>query len=286
MKDNKRIKGILYIMAAAFFFSLMSVLVRLSGDLPTMQKAFFRNAIAAVYGFIILSRTPEKFQVRKGNGKELFLRAFFGTVGLVCNFWAIDHLVISDANVLNKMSPFFAIIMSTFILKEKASIPEWITVLVAFSGAALVVKPTAGLASLPALVGLLGGFGSGVAYTYVRKLGQKGERTPVTVLAFSLFSTAVCVPFILVDFKPMTPMQVLILLGAGTAAMGGQLCITAAYTCAPAKEISVFDYTQVVYASLWGLLLFHEAPDALSVIGYVIIISMAVVKWQVARSKS
>ena len=273
------IKGILCIISAAFFFSLMSVFVRLAGDLPTMEKAFFRNAIAAIYSIIMLSRTPEKFHIQEGNWPDLLKRASFGTLGLVLNFWAIDHIGIADSNVLNKMSPFFAIILSTFILGERASRREWYLVIGAFIGAALIIKPTAGVASLPALVGLISGFGAGAAYTYVRKLGKKGERGPVIVMVFSVFSCLFCIPFMILNYKPMTLLQFITLIGAGTAGMGGQLSITAAYTYAPAKDISVFDYTQVIFASAWGYFVFSEKPDALSICGYILIVTMAFLRW-------
>ena len=67
-----------------------------------------------------------------------------------------------------------------------------------------------------------------------------------------------------------------LLKAAACAAAGGQLSITAAYRHAPAKEISVFDYSQIVYAALWGFLIFGEIPDALSFVGYAIIIGAAV----------
>ena len=118
---NNHIKGIVCIIASAFFFSLMSLFVRMSGDLPTMEKAFFRNAIAAGMALIILSRTPERFYIRRESWPDLLKRSAFGTAGVILNFWAIDHIAIADASVLNKMSPFFAIIMSALILKEKAS---------------------------------------------------------------------------------------------------------------------------------------------------------------------
>ena len=273
-------KGIICIIASAFFFSLMSLFVRMSGDLPTMQKAFFRNAIAAAFAIVILSRTPEKFHIRRESWPDLILRSLYGTLGVILNFWAIDHITIADASVLNKMSPFFAIMMSAIILKEKATRREWMIVAVAFFGAVLVIKPTAGVASVPALAGLLSGFGAGAAYTYVRKLGKSGERGPVIIMVFSLFSCIVCLPFMIFDYHPMTLTQILILLGAGMSAMGGQLTITAAYTFAPAKEISVYDYTNVVFTSAWGLIAFSEIPDGLSILGYMIIISMAVLKWR------
>ena len=102
---------------------------------------------------------------------DMFLRCSIGTMGILCNFWAVDHMRIADANILNKLSPFFAILMSIFILKERPNRVEWLSVLLAFIGAAFVAKPGAGIASFPALVAILGGFTAGTAYTYVRKLG-------------------------------------------------------------------------------------------------------------------
>lgn len=272
----KKGKGILYVLLAALFFSLMTAFVRLSGDLPTMQKTLFRNLVAAVAAWLMLLSNRQKIEIKKEHMPDLLLRSCFGTAGMICNFYAIDRLNISDANMLNKLSPFFAILMSIFILKEKVSKKEWLVVAVAFIGALLVIKPGFSMEAIPAFIGALGGFGAGVAYTYVRKLGKSGVRGPVIVMFFSTFSTFVCLPFFVAGYQPMTLRQTLLLLGAGIAATGGQLSITAAYTCAPAKEISVYDYTQVIFAALWGFLFFGQIPDALSVAGYVIIVGAAV----------
>lgn len=264
---------------AGFFFALMTFFVRLSGDLPTMQKAFFRNAVAALASFVMLARSEEKFHVERKSWPMLILRSACGTIGLICNFYAIDKMNIADANILNKLSPFFAIIFSIFILKEKVNKVEWAAVIVAFSGALFVVKPSFQMQFAYALVGVLGGLGAGLAYTFVRKLGKMGERGPVIVMCFSTFSSIVTLPFLIVQYKPMTILQFLCLLAAGGAAMGGQLCITNAYTKAPAKEISVFDYTQVIFAAFLGLVFLGQIPDMWSLIGYVIIIGSAVFKW-------
>ena len=85
------------------------------------------------------------------------------------------------------------------------------------------------------------------------------------------------------NFKPMSALQWLILILAGLSAALGQFSITTAYKFAPAKKLSVFDYTQVIFATLWGLIFFHEKPTLFSIIGYVIIISVAFVRWQKAR---
>lgn len=294
-------KGILFIIMAGFFFSLMTFFVRLSGDLPTMQKAFFRNAVAAVVAIAMLMRTEEKFKIKKSSWPGIAARSICGTTGLICNFYAIDKLNIADANILNKLSPFFAIIASYFVLKEKANKIEWASVALAFTGALFVVKPSfhmdflyamVGVAVLSAqvqptaesnflyaMVGVAGGLGAGIAYTYVRKLGKQGERGPVIVMCFSVFSCLVTLPFIILDHAPMTWQQIVCLLCAGLAAAGGQFSITAAYQKAPAREISVFDYSQVIFAAILGFVFLDQIPDMLSIIGYVIIIGSAVFKW-------
>ncbi len=276
---NPHTMGIFFVIVDSFCFSLMTVFVRMSGDLPTMQKTFFRNFIAAIAAVIILARTPEGFRMKKGSLPGLLARSIFGGLGMIANFWAIDHIGLADANILNKMSPFFAILCSIIILSEIPSMIEILAVIVAFIGAAFVVKPTMGIASIPALMGLLGGLGAGIAYTFVRRLGKQGERGTVIVAFFSVFTSIFCLPFMLLDYHPMTFAQWVILIAAGLSAAGGQFAITAAYRYAPAKEISVFDYSQVLFASLWGALFFAELPDGYSILGYVIIIGTAFAKW-------
>lgn len=276
--DNRK-QGILFIIMAGFFFALMTFFVRISGELPTMEKAFFRNAVAAVIAFVTMIRSGVKFTPTKENVPDLFMRSLCGTIGLICNFYAIDKLNIADANILNKLSPFFAIIMSAVILKEKANKTEWLCVIFAFIGALCVIKPSFQMQSVYAMIGMLGGLGAGAAYTFVRKLGKNGVPGPVIVLCFSVFSCLVSVPFMIINFVPMTARQLLFLLLAGISAACGQFSITKAYTKAPAREISVFDYTQVVFAALLGFLFLDQIPDQLSFLGYAIIIGSAVFKW-------
>ncbi|MDD6459474.1 MAG: DMT family transporter [Absicoccus porci] len=276
---NDHVKGILFILLAALGFAFMSFFVKLAGNVPTMQKAFFRNIVAVLIASVSLVRYKGSLHVDKRDYLPLFLRSLFGTIGLIFNFWAISRLALPDANILNKMSPFFAVLMSIFILGERPNSMDILTVIVAFVGAMFVVKPTAGLASLPAIVGLIGGMCAGTAYTFVRKLGKHNVPGPLIVFVFSAFSSIVCLIPMLMDYQPMTFIQLLCLILAGCSAALGQFSVTAAYTFAPAKEISVFDYSQVIYAAILGFLVFHEWPDRMSLIGYVLIIGTAIVKW-------
>lgn len=274
---NRKLKGVLFILCSAFCFATMNTFVRLAGDLPTFQKSFFRNLIAVVFAAAMLVRTREGFRFDLRNLPLLILRSMAGLVGVLFNFYAVDRLLLSDASLLNKLSPFFAILFSLIFLREKVSLFQALAVFAAFAGALLIIKPGLDFAAVfPYLVGLLGGMGAGAAYTAVRCLSNRGERGSFIVFFFSAFSCVALLPALIIGWRPMSALQLLYLLMAGLSAAGGQFAITAAYANAPAREISVFDYTQVLFAALWGFALFGQIPDALSVLGYAVICAVAV----------
>ena len=135
----------------------------------------------------------------------------------------------------------------------------------AFIGCLFVVKPGFQDAALiPALIGVCGGLGAGIAYTMVRVLGTHGIKGPVIVFYFSMFSCLFVLPYMIFHYVPMTWTQIGTLLMAGVFA--------AAYTYAPAGKISIFDYSQIIFATLLGFFLFGEIPDKYSFIGYGLII--------------
>lgn len=278
MKTNSKNMGIIMIIISAFCFALMSMFVRLSGDLPTPEKSFFRNFVAFIFALVIMIKDRKDFHFQKRNLPLLIGRSLAGTFGILGNFYAVDHLALGDASILNKMSPFFAILFSLIFLKEKLKLYQVLILTGAFIGVMFVVKPTfSNTALFPALCGLLGGIGAGAAYSMVRALGKRGEKGSFIVLFFSGFSCLVMIPSLIFNFKIFTPIQLAFLLLAGLSAAGGQFSITAAYTYAPAREISIYDYSQIIFASLLGFFVFADVPDVFSIIGYVIIVAMAFV---------
>ena len=274
---SKKQKAIIYIILSAFFFALMNCCVRLSGDLPTIQKSFFRNFIAMVVAGFILFKKGIGLDYRKKDIPVLLIRSAMGTLGILGNFYAVDHLNLSDASMLNKLSPFFVIVFSMIFLKEKPKFIQAIGVIVAFVGSLFIIKPTLEFTAIfPAIAGTIGGMGAGAAYTAVRALGQRGVKGPLIVFFFSSFSCIVVLPWVVTHFEPMELWQIGFLFLAGIAATGGQFTITAAYSNAPAKEISIFDYTQIIFSAFLGFFLFEQIPDWYSIIGYVIICGASV----------
>ena len=270
---SRRTKGILCILLAALGFSGMSACARLAGpDIPTVQKAFFRNFVALLAVLALMRRKGVAWKPARKSLPALLGRSVFGTAGLLLNFYAIGRLALAAANMLNKLSPFFAILFSVWLLREKPNGVQLGAVVVAFLGSLCIMKPGfRDTPFLPALAGFFGGMGAGIAYTFVRKLGTMGEDSHRIVLFFSAFSCAVCLPGMLFFHAPMSFRQLGFLMLAGLCGCVAQFAVTRAYLYAPAKELSVYDYTQVIFATVWGYLLFDQVPDGLSVLGYLLV---------------
>lgn len=276
---SNRTKGIICILLSALCFSGMSSFINLSGDVPVMQKVFFRNLVALFIATVTLLKRKESFMPRKDCIKYHFIRSSAGLLGVFGNFYATTQMAsTADAAILNKMSPFFVLIFSAIFLKEKVKPKQAIAIGIAFAGAMFVIKPTMSNVELfPSICGFVGGVCAGGAYTCVRHMGNKGENGRVTVFLFSLFSCVVTVPYLIFNFHPMTKMQWIYLLLVGLCAAGGQFSITAAYTFAPSKEISIYDYSNIIFTAISGyFFLGGQIPDLWSFVGYFIICAMAV----------
>lgn len=278
-KANNKTKGIICILISALFFSGMSSFINLSGDVPTPQKVFFRNLVALFCASFVLIKNHELFRPAEGCFPYHLLRSAAGLLGVFGNFYATTHMTHTpDAAMLNKMSPFFTLIFSAVFLKEKVKPKQAIAIFVAFIGAMFVIKPSLGNAELvPSIAGFIGGVCAGGAYTCVRHMGNKGENGRFTVFFFSAFSVLVTAPYLIFNYHPMTAKQLIYLLLVGVCAAGGQFAITAAYTFAPSREISVYDYSNIIFTAIEGYLFLGQGfPDALSLTGYFIICAMAV----------
>lgn len=286
MNNNNILKGIFCIIIAGFGFSLMSLFVKLSGDLPSIQKGFFRNIIAVFISSIPLIKHWRVINIPRNNTGWLVLisRSVFGTIGLVLNFYAISHISLADSSIIQKLSPFIIIILSYIFFKEEMTRFQVFSIIIAFIGITLIIKPSGNnIISMGALAALLGALCAGIAYTCVRYLGTHNISGEFIIFFFSSLSSLMLLPYLILDYRTMTYYQLSMLLLAGISATIGQYGVTFAYKFAAAKNISVFDYSQVLFSGIFGYMFFGEFPDFQSLIGYVIVISVGIVL--VLRSK-
>ena len=286
MNNNNILKGIFCIIIAGFGFALMSLFVKLSGDLPSIQKGFFRNIIAVFISSIPLIKHWKVINTPRNNTGWLVLisRSVFGTIGLVLNFYAISHISLADSSIIQKLSPFIIIILSYIFFKEEMTKFQVFAIIIAFIGITLIIKPSGNnIISMGALAALLGALCAGIAYTCVRYLGTHNISGEFIIFFFSSLSSLMLLPYLILDYRTMTYYQLSMLLLAGISATIGQYGVTFAYKFAAAKNISVFDYSQVLFSGIFGYMFFGEFPDFQSLIGYVIVISVGIVL--VLRSK-
>ena len=270
--NSDRTKGIAFIILSALGFALMSACVKLAGDLPNFQKVFFRNLVSAIIALYLILKHKGSFTGKRESRNLLLMRSTFGTIGVILNFYAIDKLVFSDANMLNKLSPFLSVILCALFLKEKINRKQIVSIIIAFIGALLIIKPTFSIAIIPYLAGIFGALFAASAYTCLRVLGKKEESYTI-VFFFSMFSLITTFPMFIYVYEPMTISQLIYLLLAGLFASLGQFGITLAYRYAPAKEISIFDYTNIIFSAILSIFIFNQYPDILSIVGYIVVFS-------------
>ncbi|MDO5039687.1 DMT family transporter [Clostridium sp.] len=268
---NNKNKAIILMIISALSFAVMSTFVKLAGDLPSIEKSLFRNLVSCIVAFYVIRKSGDSLFGKKENRKFLIGRALLGTLGIIANYYAIEHLILADANMLNQLSPFFVIIFSSLFLKEKITKNQFIILITAFLGSLFIIRPSFSLEIIPALVGLSSAIFAGAAYTFVRFLGNR-EKGPTIVFFFSLFSILFTLPFVIITFKPFSIIQLFYLLMAGVAASVAQFSLTSAYKYAPAKEISIYSYTQIIFTAFIGFILFGQVPTKFSFIGYAIVI--------------
>ncbi len=258
-------------------FTLMAIILRYLPNIPIYEKVFFRNLVNCLTAVFLLIKMKQSIKIKKKYMKFVFGRSFFGFVGMVANFYALEHLTIADANMLNKLSPVFVTICACLFLKEKVDKKQILGIIMMLIAIIFVIRPSFNPEVIPSLVGLSSAILAGFSYTIIRYLNIDGKvKSEVIVFCFTLFSVICTLPFMIMNFVKPTPMELLLLIGIGLTAAMGQFGLTYAYTYAPASEVSVYNYTIIVSGLIAGYLLFGEIPDVFSFIGGTIIILTAI----------
>ncbi|HDE6046688.1 TPA: DMT family transporter [Staphylococcus aureus] len=279
---NPKVKGIIAILISAIGFSFMSVFFRLAGDLPVFQKSLARNLVAMFIPLFFIYKYHQPMFGRLSSQPLLITRSTLGLIGVLLNIYAIDHMVLSDADSLMKLNPVWTILLSIVFLHEKVRKYQITAMIIAILGMLLIVKPEFSSSMIPSLAGLFSGIFAASAYTCVRALSTR-EAPYTIVFYFSLFSVIVLIPFTAYTYEPMSQMQILYLLGAGLAAAVGQIGVTLAYSFAAAKDISIFTYASIIFTAILGFILFGESPDFYATLGYVVIIGASYYMFEKAR---
>ena len=271
---SNKTKAVFCMLISALGFTFMSVTVKYVTGIPLFEKVFFRNLISLGVAFFMLKKSSAPMFGRRENQLALLARSIFGLAGVVLNFYAIANLTLADSSMLGKLSPIFVTIMACIFLKEKIDNKQILSIIITFLGALLVIKPEFSLEMLPSLSGIMSAASAGVAYTLLRYLKDK-ESPDTIIFYFSLISVVFTAPFALAEYVQPTFTQLGLLLATGVFASVGQFGITYAYKYAKATEVSIYNYSAIVFGIILGFIFFGEIPDTLSLLGGAIIIAVA-----------
>lgn len=278
--------------AGAFFFAAMSALVKLAGsNLPTMEVVLARSVVVLAISWLSLRRLG--ISARGDREGLLFLRGVLGFVALSSFYYAVIHLPLADATVIQYTNPVFTALLAALVIGEGLRKRELTLALLSLIGVVIMVRPAllfggvSALPAFPAAVALVGALFSAAAYVTVRFLSRsgaqgvgQGEHPLVIVFWFALISTVGSLPFTLPVFVMPTGAEWLILLGIGISTHLGQLFLTMGLRDERAGRAMAVAYLQIVFAAVWGLALFAEVPDLWTGAGAGIIV---VATWLLGR---
>lgn len=270
--------GSFYMVLASLAFALMLVFIKLSGQkfgMNTYEITFWRVSFALVLlgGFSWLKGRS----FRTNYPKEHFWRSLAGSIALLMNFYVVLHLPLATASTLQNTSAIFLGLLSIIILKQKPSLMAWLSLILGFIGVVILLKPATGGDTFAMLIGLASGAISGYAYLQVRELSLLGEPAWRIVFYFSLLSTIIAGLLALYfGFSPATLANLPYIIGIGVTALAGQLLMTYAYQVGQKFVVATLSYMTVVFALLFGVWLFGERLDWLSLLGIGVIVASGV----------
>jgi drug/metabolite transporter (DMT)-like permease len=249
-----------------------------SATLPNEVIVFLRNGFGLLFLLPWLFKNGLKNLATKRLPEQIF-RAFSGLAAMYCFFYAIAHLQLAEAVLLNFSAPLFIPLIAFVWLGESAPSRLVFAIAIGFIGVCLILKPGVMMLKPAAFVGLASAVFAALAMVTIRRLSAT-EPIIRIVFYFSFVATLVSAFPLMWKWQPPTWDTLIVMALAGFAATVGQLLLTFSYSQAPASQIGPYTYSTVIFAALLGWLFWAEAPDILTVTGAILIGSAGILAMQ------
>lgn len=274
-------KGVCYLLLTSFLFSSQQALGKALYYLSSFERTFYFSLIAALIMALLCKK--EGAALIGKQRKLLLFRSLFGFLSTILVFAAAsDTFPIANLSLLSSTSTIFALIAALIWLKERMSRGQVLSLFLAFGGILLLLKPTGGFLEKESLLALGGGLFAGLAYTVVRRLK---EESPFSITFFFMaFSVVASFPLALMQgMHPLGLYEICVLTALGAVTAAAQFFLSVAYSYAPSTKISVYLYSQSLFAFLIGIFAFHEIPDLLSIAGGALLIAAGILNFIFGR---
>lgn len=268
---------------SALLFAAMQVVIHItSGHIPLMEQVFFRNIVSLVLCFIIIKRQKLSMFGEKKYQPWLFVRSCSGLLGLVSLFYAVSHAYQADVTIISKLSPFLITLLAFIFLKEKIAKVQVPALIIAFIGGFIVANPSFHSNLFPLFIAFLCAIFSSLSYTLLAYFKDKVDAITV-IMHFSTFCVGVSMPFMAMNFVLPSLTDFLLLLLIGLFGGFGQIALTYSYRMAPASEISIYNYSGIIFSIILGYVILGESVSISSIIGGALVIVASMLTYQYTK---
>lgn len=262
-----------WMLVAAFLFACMGVLVKLSANqFTTIELVFYRSLIGVAMTWLVVRHY--RLTLRTTHWKTHCSRGLTGLGSLLMFFYCITELPLATAISLNYTWPLFMVLFSAIILKEQLHWPVITALAAGFIGVIFLLRPTVHDDQwVAAMLGLASGFFAAIAYLNVKQLGNLGESEWRVVFYFTVICAVITgIWLLLTAFSPVTQQNIHLLIGIGITATLAQLAMTRAYRTGTTLVVSSLGYSTVLFAGIWGVLIWNEILPPVAWLGMGLII--------------
>tara|TARA_S200000501_G_scaffold222691_1_gene208871 strand:- start:2943 stop:3785 length:843 start_codon:yes stop_codon:yes gene_type:complete len=261
--------GVRYMLLATLAFSLMKVFVKYIPSIPAIEIVFFRAIISMILSLVYL--LPKKIAVFGNNKGILAARGAVGAVALILNYYLLHEIPLAAASILTNLTPIFTTLIGVYLVKEKIRIAQITFFFLSFVGILIIQGFDIRVSGIHLFLGILASFFSGIAYNLVRKLSST-EHPLVIMFYFPLIVLPISLMGSLWFWVTPEGWDWFYLFMVGITTQMAQYFMTKSYQQAKVSKVAIFDYLGVVYALIFGFILFNEYFNVLTYLGIALVL--------------
>lgn len=276
-KLSANVQGALWMLASAVTFTLMTSLIKYLGDdySPALQT-FYRQAAGLIVLLPLIIRDPVG-AFRTSRPGILLFRSLAGTIGLVLAFWAYQEMPLAEANALSFTRTLWIVPLAIFVLREKIGPWRLGATLVGFLGVLVMLQPSiANAVGWPAGAALASAALFAMTVTGMKVMTRDHSVTVLMVWS-AVLGVVLAIPLAVLEWRWPEPIDLALLAAMGIFGLVTQVCYIKGMALGDAAAMAPIDYTRLVFAILFGFLLFHEVPNLITMLGALIVIGSTLV---------
>jgi len=273
-------------LGAFFMFTLMNVFAKLlSANHSVIEIAFYRNLIACMpFLFLVFVLGKRDILVIRSKPSLVGFRAVLGAISLVTTFAAFSLMPMAETTVLLFTSSLFIPVLGVIFLSERVGPYRWVAVVIGFAGVVIMTGPTGHMSALGITVAIAAALMHATLQIVLRYLGRYERPETVTFYFLVIGTLVMALPLPLVAVTPNL-VEVPLLFGVGLSGALAQWLLSIAFRNAPAAIVTVFNYSGIVWATLFGWLIWNDWPLPTVLIGAgVVIASNGLIIWRESRA--